>query len=321
MKQFHFTSKLSSMMELYLATRNEDGFLTNNSGYYLQELDALSKETGNESFVTRELIEVWDTVKPHLSNRTKIQRHNIIRSFAAFAYAHDGMSYVPYTSKLKSNSSFVPHIFTTDEISRLFYAADNLPYRKNAPTRHLVIPAVMRLLYACGLRVNEALRLRTIDVDFDAGVITIFNGKGGKDRLIPIHSSLTEYLKEYTEKLPSNREWFFPSASGHYSSGAVYENFRELLFQSHIPHTGNGPRVHDFRHTFAVHTLEKQLAEGYDPMVILPRLAAYLGHKSYRETCWYIHLTIASFPELAQRLDSAFMGIIPVVGGEMLEED
>lgn len=108
----------------------------------------------------------------------------------------------------------------------------------------------------------------------------------------------TGYLKEYTEKLPSDREWFFPSANGHYAHGTIYQNFRELLFLSHIHHTGNGPRVHDFRHTFAVHTLEKQLAKGYDPMIIVPRLAAYLGHKSYRETCWYIHLTIASFPEL-----------------------
>ena len=56
-------------------------------------------------------------------------------------------------------------------------------------------------------------------------------------------------------------------------------------------------------------------------MIIVPRLAAYLGHKSYRETCWYIHLTIVSFPELAQKLDSAFAGIIPVIGGEIIEED
>lgn len=321
MKQFYFSSNLSSMMELYLATRNEDGYLSNHCGYYLQELDVLSKEQQNESFVTRELIEAWDTVKPYLSNRTKIQRHNTIRNFAAFAYAHDGISYVPDTSKLKNNSSFVPYIFTANEISLLLDAADNLPYRKNAHTRHLVIPAVIRLLYTCGLRVNEALKLRPADVDLEVGVISIFNGKGGKDRLIPIHSSLTEYLKDYTEKLPSDRDWFFPSASGHYSSNTIYENFRELLFLSRIHHTGNGPRVHDFRHTFAVHTLEKQLAEGYDPMVILPRLAAYLGHKSYRETCWYIHLTIASFPELSQKLDSAFRGIIPVVGGEMIEED
>lgn len=321
MKQFHFLSNLSTLMELYLTTRNEEGYLPDHYGYYLQELDCLSKAMQNESFVTRELVEAWDSAKPYLSNRTKIQRHNTIRKFAAFAFVNDGISYVPDTSKLKGNSTFVPHIFTVDEISRILNAADNLPYRKNAPTRHLVIPAVIRLLYSCGLRVNEALRLRTTDVDLESGVISIFNGKGGKDRLVPIHSSLSEYLREYTGKLLLDREWFFPSASGHYSSNTIYENFRELLFMSHIHHTGNGPRVHDFRHTFAVHTLEKQLAEGYDPMIIVPRLAAYLGHKSYRETCWYIHLTIASFPELAQKLDSAFAGIIPVIGGEIIEED
>lgn len=150
--------------------------------------------------------------------------------------------------------------------------------------------------------------IRTTDVDLESGVISIFNGKGGKDRLVPIHSSLSEYLREYTGKLLLDREWFFPSASGHYSSNTIYENFRELLFMSHIHHTGNGPRVHDFRHTFAVHTLEKQLAEGYDPMIIVPRLAAYLGHKSYRETCWYIrdflgHVDIST-TEVYARIDA-----------------
>ena len=132
--------------------------------------------------------------------------------------------------------------------------------------------------------------------------------------------STIEYLRSYSAQLPDEREWFFPSACGHYSIKTIYDNFRELLFACNIPHTGNGPRVHDFRHTFAVHTLEKQLSDGYDPMVIVPRLAAYLGHKSYRETCWYIHLTVASFPELSQKLDRAFVGIIPV-GGETVEED
>lgn len=154
----------------------------------------------------------------------------------------------------------------------------------------------------------------------DTGIITVHNGKGGKDRLVPVHNSVIEYLRSYSAQLPDEREWFFPSACGHYSIKTIYDNFRELLFACNIPHTGNGPRVHDFRHTFAVHTLEKQLSDGYDPMVIVPRLAAYLGHKSYRETCWYIHLTVASFPELSQKLDRAFVGIIPV-GGETDEEN
>lgn len=320
MKQFVFTSSLSQMMEQYMAARSTDGYLPNHHGYYLQELDTLTKSTGDESFVTKELIEAWDALKPYLSNRTKIQRHNTIRAFAAFAYAHDGTSYVPDTSRLKSSTTFVPYIFTTEEIARIVRAADNLPFRKNAPTRHLVIPAVIRLLYACGLRVNEALSLKTEHVDLNAGIISIYNAKGGKDRLVPIHPSLAEYLKNYTVRLPENREWFFPSASGHYSSCTIYQNFRELLFFSQIPHTGKGPRVHDFRHTFAVHTLEKQLKEGYDPMVIAPRLATYLGHKSYRETCGYIRLTIASFPELEQKLNTTFAGIIPASGGDLLED-
>ena len=111
MKQFHFSSNLSTLMELYLTTRNEEGYLSDHYGYYLQELDCLSKAMQNESFVTRELVEAWDAAKPYLSNRTKIQRHNTIRKFAAFAFANDGISYVPDTSKLKGNSTFVPHIF------------------------------------------------------------------------------------------------------------------------------------------------------------------------------------------------------------------
>lgn len=321
MSDFSFTSHLSPLMEQYMVVRSADGYLPRSCGYYLQELDVLSKTMGNKTYVTKELVEAWDAAKPYLSNRTKIQRHNAIRAFCVYAYAHDGTSHVPDKSKLKNTSTFVPYIFTAEEISRIINAADNLPFRKNAPTRHLVIPAVMRVLYTCGLRVNEAVRLRTTDVDLDTGVLSIYNAKGGKDRFVPIHRSLCEYLEIYTANLPKDREWFFPSSSGHYSSSTIYENFRELLFVSQIPHTGQGPRVHDFRHTFAVHTLEKQLAEGYDPMIIVPRLAAYLGHKSYRETCWYIHLTVASFPELAQKLDSAFAGIIPIVGGEMLEKD
>lgn len=126
-------------------------------------------------------------------------------------------------------------------------------------------------------------------------------------------------LKDFLRYLYES-EQFTKDLSADVPKPKIYDNFRELLFACNIPHTGNGPRVHDFRHTFAVHTLEKQLSDGYDPMVIVPRLAAYLGHKSYRETCWYIHLTVASFPELSQKLDRAFVGIIPV-GGETDEEN
>lgn len=140
-------------------------------------------------------------------------------------------------------------------------------------------------------------------------------------RIVPMHPTLTAYLSDYRSKLPGDTEWLFPSSRGHYSRSTVYENFREMLILCKIPHTGKGPRVHDFRHTFCVHTLEKQLAAGYEPMQIMPRMAAYLGHKSYRETSWYIHLTIVSFPELSAKLSAVFSGIIPVVEDSKDEEN
>ena len=195
MKQFTFTSQLAPIIWKYLESRQNEGYTSVHCGYYMQELDCLSKELSDAPVVTKELIDAWDLLKPYLSNRSKIVRHNAIRAFAKFAYTQDGISYVPDTSKLKNSSTFTPHIFTVEEIRRLLYAADNLPVRNNAPTRHLVIPAVIRLLYCCGFRIGEVLRLRVKDVDLDTGIITVHNGKGGKDRLVPVHNSVMHLLR------------------------------------------------------------------------------------------------------------------------------
>ena len=183
MKQFTFTSRLAPMIRNYLESRRNEGYTSEAYGYYLQELDCLSKELSDTPVVTKELIDAWDLLKPYLSARSKIARHNTIRTFAKFVHAQDGVSYVPDTSKLKNSSTFSPHIFTVDEIQRLLYAADNLPVRNNASTRHLVIPAVIRLLYCCGFRVSEVLRLRVEDVknalhilDFPCGCSWFGNG-------------------------------------------------------------------------------------------------------------------------------------------------
>lgn len=321
MKSPNFSSALAPMLYAFWEWKHMEGYKSANVYYYLQEFDRLVKERFNVPVVTKATVDAWDKQKPYLANRTKIPRHNTIRAFAAFAFERDGQSYVPDTSRIRNTTTFVPYIFSTDEISRLLQAADQIPARRNAPLREIVLPAVYRLLYCCGFRVNELLCLKKADIDLASGVISVKNGKGGKDRLVPVHDDLVWYMREYCEKLPKDTQWLFPSARGHYASSTIYANFRELLAACSIPHTGHGPRVHDLRHTFSVHTLERQLAAGYDPMDILPRLAAYLGHKSYRETCWYLHLTISAFPQLSEKLDMAFTGIIPVAGGVEDEKD
>lgn len=323
MREYEFASRLAPMIEAYLENRRKEGYGIRNHLCYLYEFDCMCREDFDSPYVTEEMITAWDRRKPHLTNRTKITRHNIIRDFAIFARRSSDNSFVPDTSRLRIGSTpYSPYIFTHDEIQKMIDIADSLPIRSNYPIRHLVIPAVLRTLSFCGLRISEALSLKESDVNFESGIITIRSGKGGKFRYVPMHESLTEYLKKYVESIQVRHKngWLFPSREGHYSSNAFYSNFRELLFQCGIPHTGHGPRVHDLRHTFAVHSLEYQIGQGYDPMAIIPRLAAYLGHKTYRETCWYLHLTVAAFPELSDQLDAVLSRIIPE-GGIHYEEN
>ncbi|NCB43854.1 MAG: hypothetical protein EOM59_14745 [Clostridia bacterium] len=325
MKCFEFKSRLAPQMAAYLQQRQKNGFKVRNHGIYMQEFDQMVLELADTDHITKGAFDQWDSIKPYLTNRTKIARHNIIRSFAKYMFARDGISYVPDTSTLKSTSAFSPYIFTKVEIHRLISASDNLAMRNNAPARHLVIPTVLRMLYSCGFRINELLELKIRDVDFENGTVMIRHAKGGKDRIVPMHDSMLAYLKKYREQLvdKSDDEWLFKSPYGHYSRNTIYENFRELLFLAGIKHRGrgHGPRVHDLRHTYAVHSLESQLTDGYSPMEILPRLAAYMGHCDYRATCVYLHLTAEIFPELTNQIEAAYSTIIPALGGVPYAED
>ena len=286
MKQFTFTSQLAPIIWKYLESRQNEGYTSVHCGYYMQELDCLSKELSDAPVVTKELIDAWDLLKPYLSNRSKIVRHNAIRAFAKFAYTQDGISYVPDTSKLKNSSTFTPHIFTVEEIRRLLYAADNLPVRNNAPTRHLVIPAVIRLLYCCGFRIGEVLRLRVKDVDLDTGIITVHNGKGGKDRLVPVHNSVIEYLRSYSAQLPDEREWFFPSACGHYSIKTIFNEPLSLRVKQSVI-TAVGVFV-DFTvaHAFKASGTGQSLAETADAGEHIYKSNHRFDNEKRGNQCW-----------------------------------
>ena len=107
------------------------------------------------------------------------------------------------------------------------------------------------------------------------------------------------------------------------SIGNIYKNFRKFLWRAGISHGGRGfvPRVHDFRHTFAVHCLKKWSVEGKDLMVYLPILRVYLGHNSFSETACYLRLTADVFPEITLKLEAKFPDIIPELEGINYETD
>ena len=103
-------------------------------------------------------------------------------------------AYVLPAGTLPRPARYVPHIYTDQELAALFAQTDRCHYDSQVPFRHLVMPVLFRTIYACGLRASEARLLRFGDVDLGAGVLTIRDGKGGKDRQVPVSAPLRDRL-------------------------------------------------------------------------------------------------------------------------------
>lgn len=165
----------------------------------------------------------------------------------------------------------------------------------------------------------EALKLKISDLNLTDGVLSINNSKNGRSRLVPMADSLIEKCRCYIEKMHPYAEsdaYLFPGRDEgtHISSTSTYKRFREYLWKINIPHTGNGPCIHDFRHTFCVHRLKKWLISGYDITNMMAYLSAYLGHVDFRGTEYYLRLTSDLYPELISILENSHGRIIPKGG-------
>jgi integrase len=308
-----FHSALAPYFQSFLQEKLACGYRYISEAAQLRRLDRfLCENACSDHALPRALVDRWTTKQPHERPRTHKARVVILRQFAVYLCQRGLSAYVPDSKRMSVvRLDFTPYIFTREQVHRLLESVDHLPFDPRSPERHLVMPELFRVLYGCGLRAGEALRLRVEDVDLGQGVLRIRQAKFRKDRLVPMAASLTERLRRYARamKLSNPQSVFFPNPKGGvYDLCTVYQIFRRLLRQSGIPHggRGHGPRLHDLRHTFAVHCLERWYRQGEDLNARLPLLVAYLGHQRLSGTQRYLRLTPAVFPDITARLESFF---------------
>jgi integrase/recombinase XerD len=152
----------------------------------------------------------------------------------------------------------------------------------------------LTVIYACGLRLNEGLHLRTQDIDSQRMLIWIRNGKGGKDRYVPLPERLLTMLRDYWKAhKPFSYLFFSKDKNTALSDTTLQQTFKAILRQSGIRKSAS---IHTLRHSYATHLLER----GVDLRVI----QELLGHKSPQTTAIYTHLTDKSFQTLTETLNS-----------------
>lgn len=313
-----FKSPLGEMMSRFIKEKQSYGYRYETESQAIGHFDRFLCEIDLRSMeLPRHIIDRWIAKRPHERPRTHQSRISIVRQLALYLSRQGLNAYVPEVKVTFVNRmDFVPYIFRHEEIKRLLEASDRLPSHPCGPLRHLIMPEIFRLLYCCGMRLNEVLNLRVADVNLIEGILTVRMGKFKKDRLVPMAPSMTVRLRKYSMVMGERKpdDLFFPAPDGGpYSKGALSYIFRSLLRECGIPYRGKGrgPRLHDVRHSFAVHRLESWYRQGADFGNKLPVLATYMGHKDLTGTQRYLRLTPEIFPEITKRLEKVVGHIIP----------
>ena len=176
----------------------------------------------------------------------------------------------------------LPVVLSTEEVKRVLNCVHRFPYQ-----------ICLHTIYACGLRLLEGTRLRVKDIDSERKMIHVVQGKGNKDRYVPLPDHTLMLLRQLwvTHRNP---DWMFPARNG---LDAMHETALQKAFRAALHESGvhKDASVHTLRHSYATHLLEA----GVDLRII----QVYLGHASPATTAIYTHLTSVTEAQVNQRIN------------------
>jgi integrase len=244
-------------------------------------------------------------------------RLRVVRGFARYRSGEDPLTQIPPLGLLPYRAPRArPYLYSAAEIRKLLRAALHL--RSLATLKPWTYYCLFGLLATTGMRISEALNLQIKDIDWFEGILTIHGAKFGKSRWVPLHPSTRKVLSAYAkrrdcllEKKPVSH--FFVSNRGtRLDGGDVRRTFYQLSRQVGLRDVSasHGPRLHDFRHRFAVQTLLRWYRKGADVERLLPVLSTYLGHAHVTDTYWYLTNTPELMGAAGQRMEKRWGGLL-----------
>jgi site-specific recombinase XerD len=297
---------LSKSLEEYLSLRRALGFKLEEDARVLAEFVSFLAGRG-ASHITTELAVRW-AVKPKNAQPTHwARRLRMVRLFAEYRSATDPRTEVPSQKLLPDlYRRKTPYIYTEEQVMRLIESAKQLPSTVPSTTglRAQTYCTLFGLLSVTGMRISEALALNREDVDLKQAVLTIRGTKFGKSRLVPVHKSTQQALLQYTHfrgricPRPKTRSFLVCERGTRLGYWGVLRTFVRLSREIGLRGLSDsrGPRLHDFRHRFAVSTLVRWYRAGVDVERHIHILSTFLGHVKVSDTYWYL----SAVPELLQ---------------------
>jgi site-specific recombinase XerD len=304
---------LSKVLQEYLTLRRALGFKLKDDGRCLAQFVSFLEKKG-ASYVTTENAVCW-AVKPQGAQPGHwARRLRIVRVFAEYLSAQDPRTEIPPKNLLPNRyRRKPPYIYTDEQVMRLIEAASRLPSTVPSTTglRAQTYSTLLGLLSVTGMRIREALSLDRENVDLTQGILTVTGTKFGKSRLVPVHPSTQHALQQYGQfrdhiyPRPKTQSFFIDQRGRRLGYSGVLETFLRLSREIGLrgPRDSKGPRMHDFRHRFAVSTLMHWYETGADAKRQIQVLSTFLGHVEVSDTYWYLSAVPEFLQLVAARLE------------------
>jgi site-specific recombinase XerD len=302
-------STLAAPMQTFIALRRLSGADYRGQAQLLGYFDRYLVDAQlNPSRLTREITDRYQESLVRLAPRSKANRMCVVKQFGEYLARTDALSYVPESPRgPSSRTAHSPYIFTFSQVQALLSAASHLlPSGSLRPQTYVTL---LGLLYTTGIRIGEACALTLENFHAAEQRLYIAAGKFRKARWVALSESSCRAVGQYVDRRLCQQPRALDSALFLNERGrplnqvTVNHTFHRLLQHTGTPHhRATGPRIHDLRHTFAVHRLLAWYHDGADVNARLPWLATYMGHVDIQSTQVYLHAT----PELIEHVQRRF---------------
>jgi len=309
-------SRLACSITRFLAHKRTLGHRCRQEAWLLQVLLRHMEQCACRDLDAR-CFECWLTSLQDRHPNTRRKWYQIVRHFCLYRRRGDPGCFLPSADGAAKRQPYVtPVIVESGQIARMLVLASKLPRTSASPLRGPALRLAIVLLYTCGLRLGELLRLSMGDVEERGNVLRIRESKFHKSRLVPLSLSATRELQTY---LRQRRRAFAVQPSTPLlcnRHGGRFHPYSHPGFQGAInrlfdaagvrDERGRRPRVHDLRHSFAVQALLRWYRHGADVQTSLPKLALYMGHVSIESSAYYLHWVPALQSLASKRFEQRF---------------
>ncbi len=289
LNEYDFQSIFKNEFNYFIKFKRSSGLKYQNEIYRIKAMDNIlfNLKLKSKKITRNTFYEL--TKRNDMLGENYARHYGIIIDFCKFLISNGYKDIYYESKKFKVTNNYKPVIFSDEEINLLFETMNQ--YIKQDEKKYYIYytySILVRLLYACGLRISEALKIKITDVNFKNNTITIINSKRNVSRIIVFSNSMKQCLKDYINTFKIIDGLLFQNDGKPIVKESIRTFYKKVL---RIANLNINAHLHDLRHVFCNKAFNQMLEKGYDENVVIVYLYKYMGHKYITETEYYLHFT------------------------------